>query len=1304
MDTSKLNPILNKEAILKTANARELALSPSDVLQRYNTYALTHVPLGDTTRQLANLQRVIIDNKTCAVGTIVGPYGYGKTSTAVHLWHEIRTQGILAVPPFLWKTLDELMDAVYHWISFEFSQGPKAFIPELEDVYNKHRQEHVENLAKEAGRDIVDKWVSEGRLSLKVNASNVVGFLKDATEICEKAGFKGLVAFTDELQATLASYSSRDEFFADLFDLVKDILGLEGHWALVITMDDGTEGMFSRMREDLLQRLQRSALHFRVKDVYNRREYPRELWTAFEKRFDFDGSEIIMDETLESIGQIASRSDLGAGPRMVTNAMSLAIKHYEKSNQPFSPFHFVEEFLAGQIVFDQRGKFGTAVKKALDNSEVRQSEENKRLIKLLSAYPFGCTDQLLEKFELADAFHNFPGLARRELIAQLSGGFILRALSEEEIPAEQIEQRLVKEFVSRFSPSRGYAQSAADGFLKQVLLDSTFAGWKSESSGDQNLNGTSYKFVSLRGTFDPKYPDRLVNIMTAVVPQSTPPNFEKANSDADIEIRFELNHALAQGEPSRLLVSPEKPQVAVFQLNIASPNPELANKTLPNFLLEYYTLDQFTPLLCMSLSDYLFKNQGTSPDDKSRINTVIAPLRQFSLAILLGDAIEVSNADFASGMVGAERIKEIFRQQCRKIFPNYKTLMVDKSWQTNIQQYQAAVEKVASDDGLSIVRGRQPWVSTKENVADALRIPGRRLTALETILDSLGNAGLLDKVQFSGRSTSSEVSLLFKMHPLEDEWLNKLDSSRQHTYYKGADMPSLPAEALMQQSKALGYTLPEIQEIIHLLMARKYIDLERSKNVIVRTIDSVDDLKASVKALLDEFEKDVALLRTSLPDFDDRFYPTSKLKDDLSRAKERDECERIRGEIRRMSGTLNGFIGKRFGNLSQDLAKQHEEIYNAVRQGIPLWLSGSYPPGPLSDVLERQKNSLVSAYQSTLDEMRQEREVSFRKKQEITAPTPKGLAQINDLFRELYDKNRKLKTRLQSYQDRHEEFDAWWKIAKLSSDVDLRAKSINQVYEYNEFCELAEKLWKSVKDEYETDPLSFGSRYARVKDQIDSLEQKTTAWIENRRSEFENKRLFYQNALKSLGIVAEVRIPFDPENPAESVNVLHNQVYTSIRQYIDGLENRLQQILEVTKFALNVQKLDLQAQQANTQNLIEEIASLKTVITVNSIGNSDTFNVAVVTPIQAIISAEKALYQSIRKALKPGEPTGTEIVLYQILEQSRGQVDFKSLITRLIEKGNGDVNLDEIMENIKSLFQKNRLEIRLNVLSSGEDE
>lgn len=496
MDISKLNPVLNKESILKTANARELEQSPEDVLQRYQGYALTHIPLGDTTQQVKNLQRVITENKTCAVGTIVGPYGYGKTSTAVHLWNELRETKILAVPPFLWRNLSELMEAVFYWARFEFSLGPKIFIESLEQLYQQSRQSSYNDLVQRLGAETVQDLIDKGQLTLEIKPEDVVNFFSRTSELATQAGYSGIAIFTDELQATLAAYRpSRDQFFAHLFEIVKDILGLAGNWALIMTIDDDTEGMIYRLRQDLLQRLQRSALYFRVKDVYSRREYPAELWGEFEKRFSFNGSEVILSETLESIGQVAARSDLGAGPRMVTNALALAIKNFSDKCQSYSPLNFVDDFLNGLMLFDQRGKFVVSVNKALDNNEVKSSKDRQQLVKFLAAYPMGCTEELLKKFGFFDEFYNFPPLARRELIVQLSGGYILRYLAEEDIEPEQIEQRLTNEFVNRYAPGKTYAKYATDGFLQQVLIDSIFKNreWKLLDSRDILANKINYQ-------------------------------------------------------------------------------------------------------------------------------------------------------------------------------------------------------------------------------------------------------------------------------------------------------------------------------------------------------------------------------------------------------------------------------------------------------------------------------------------------------------------------------------------------------------------------------------------------------------------------------------------------------------------------------------------------------------------------------------------------------------------------------------------------------------------------------------------
>lgn len=1306
MDTNKLSPILNKESILKTANARELGISPNDVLIRYNTYALTHIPLGTTTKQLNDLERVIVDNKTCAVGTIVGPYGYGKTSTAVHLWHEIQQQNIVAVPPFLWTNLDELMDAVYHWIHYEFSKGPTTFLPALEQAYNQLRQQYSKDLIERMGQEMFDELVAKGQLLLQIRASDLISFFSKASAICEQAGYGGLVIFTDELQATLAKYPSRDQFFADLFDIVKDILGLPGHWAIVITMDDDTEGTIARLRPDILQRLQRSALHFRVKDVYNRREYPKELWSAFEDRFGFDGSGIILDQTLEAIGEVAARSDLGAGPRAVTYAMSLAIKHYERTSQAYSPLHFVNDALAGLMIFDQRGKYSNALKKALDNSDVRNNETLQQVVKLLGAYPMGCPEETLKQFDLLDAFNSFPPLARRELILQQSGGYILRYMAESETPPEQIEQTLTKEFVGRYAPGKQYAGFAATGFVKQVLLDPIFSGWKSEFQGDQKIGETTYSSYVLKGTFDSRFPDRLVNIMVAAVHQSQAPIYKKSYPDAEMELRFELNYGIAPGEPSRLLIDNEHPSLVIFQLNIATVQSDAANKILPNFLFEYYAADQLTPLLALSLTEYLFRNRGELPDDHSRINTIIGPLRQFSLAVLLGDLMEITNPEFSTAMVGGDRIKEIFRLLCRKLYPNYHTLVNGRNWQANLQQYRYAIEKVISDDGISVARGRHDWVTTKDEAADIFHIPNRRLTTLEVLVEALEAVDLLEKIQFSGRTGSSEVSLKFKMHLLENEWLRMLDASTERISFNGNQVQALPAETLLRYSRNNGYLETEIQEIIRLLMDRKYIDLDKRSGKFVRIIDEIEDLRESVRALLDQLQKDIEVLQVALPDFDDRYYPVSKLRSSLEAAQERDEIEQVRNEVRRLIHNLNTFVGSRLTQMREKLRQEQEHLFSIVRQGLPAWLSYPFDPSPIFDPLERQRNNLVSAYQSTLDEMRRVRDTSVRIVMEISGSNVETVIKTYEQLRDFTDKSRKLMTRLQSYLDQQEDLNAWRLVARQAAELDASARSVALVYAYSEFLTLAEDLWKNLRTSFETDPLSIFSKYAKAREQIEQLNQRITSWLENRRKDFEEKCHAYQRALEEAGIQAELRVPFDQEHPSESVEVLLNQVVRLVNQHMESVLWRLSQALTTVRYCILVQHQDLAGLETELKEVITSASAIKERVTDSIVRDFDEFQARLVHPISNLRSHEQHIYGEVQKALRKRSPEGSELRLMDLLQgvKTGQQTDLRGLIINLIEQGETDVDLDKLMVDLKSLFQKNQISIHIQLMPTDQAE
>jgi len=1301
MDTNKLKPILNKESILKTANARELQQDPHVVLQRYQTYALTHVPLGDTTKQLKNLERVVAENKTCAVGTIVGPYGYGKTSTAVHLWNELRETHILSVPPFSWVNLQQLIDAVYHWVRFEFQQGPAKFVEPLDKLYERYAESGLERLGDGTDMEKVREWNEKGLLNLEMRPEDVVDFYSEVTDICLEAGYHGLAVFTDELQVTVADYKpSRDQFFNDLFQIVKDTIDRPGKWAVIMSMDDGTEGIIAQMRNDLLQRMQRSALYFRVKEVYSRRQYPAELWAAFANRFGFDGGEVILPETLQSIGEIAARDDLGAGPRMVTNALSLAVKHYDESHAVYTPLQFVDDFLAGQVQFDQRGKFVTALNKALENAEVRGSETNRSVVKLLAAFPAGCPDEMLKRFDLQESFDAFPPLARKDLFFLRSEGYTLRYLLEEERAPEAVKQRLTQEFVKRYVPNATYAGMAAQGFLHLILLSDTFGNnWKPLGKTKERREGNAlYYSQRVVGTFDRRYPQRAVNLVIAAMPQSQAPTWQKLDPDAQIELRFELNYNLAATEPNQLLVSPERPDMAVFQFNLNTIDKKAAPDILPNLLFQYYNAEKLSPLLALALLQYLFANVGTLPDDINRVRTVGNQLRQFALTLLLGDSLQADREEFTSNMVGHERIRELFKTQCRLLYPHYETLMTGPKWAEDLQYYAYAVEKVADDDGVAVVRGRRPWETTKSGAADAFTIPGRSLSRLETLLDSLDK--LVIKEEYSGRTADSPIRLRFQLHPLEKQWLEQLEASNEKGRFESKEGPALYAVELIRQAQGQGYLAEEVQEILRLLATRKYVGMDQRKMLLVRLAEETGELKEEIETKLNQLGGDIDRLKIALADFEPERYPVAKLYQQLTDTTDRDELEALKNEVRRMEGGVQKYATSRAEAQREKFGRELTKLRELVQYGVPVWLSREFPPSPLQDLLEQQRKQISGSYETVLRDMRQ---LATEKSKVLQALPESPIDTIEVLQKALPDlakESDKLRTRRTNYDNMKDDLEAWHKVIVKVNEIGGNVKSLGIHYGTQEWQEAMDQLWQDQRAAITGNPLDLPSLHRQFDRQVRGLDDRLNKWLQNRREDFEKRRDDYEHALNQMGIQSRLRIPYDEKNPKDSYNALVETVHQGLSNSITELQRRLGQSLQKIRYVEQVQLVDLGDAGNKVEKLLLQIADLQQQLTIDVLSDMGRAKSEVLKPLHEIAAAEGEVADSVQQALRKRAPDEREGALLRSLQTlaNANEIDLYSLLVRQLDQSNEQFNLEQLMDDLQSLFQKNQIGLRIRLL------
>jgi len=652
-------------------------------------------------------------------------------------------------------------------------------------------------------------------------------------------------------------------------------------------------------------------------------------------------------------------------------------------------------------------------------------------------------------------------------------------------------------------------------------------------------------------------------------------------------------------------------------------------------------------------------------------------------------------------MVGVDRVKELFRLQCRKIYPNYKTLATSKSWQPNLQQYRYALEKVITQDGISIARGRNDWVATKSTVAETFHIAGKSQQRLEVLVRELVEVGVLETINFAGRQAYSEVSLKFKLHPLENEWLRILDNSKQHTNVQGSMVPAVAAEELFKFGTKNGYTLEEMSEVLQLLRTRKFID--QRQNLIVRTIDAIDDLRESVSAFLDQIEANIIALRDGLPEFDDTRFPIMKMRTDLANFKDRDEIEQLRSKLREWSGSINSFVGSRSSSIRQKIIDEQNKLHELNRQGIPLWINYVFEPNPLINQLEKQRSNRVLSYQNTLDDMRKLREVSIRALQDTSGSSVDILLKLYNLLRDLSDKSNRLGRKLESLKDEQQDMTSWRDVAKTAREVDSKARSINQTYDYKEFLVLAEQLWKVLQNEFESDPLSIFSKHQNARERIEQVDKRIADWVENRRRDFEQKCHSYQLVLSQAGLQIDLKIPFDPEHPNASVDALLNQVNSGLQRYLSALSNTIVQAVTTIRYSIKVQKLPLEKVEEQAQKVLQIAEQLQKELTVEKLSSFEIFKERIVQRLIALSADEQSLSSEVKSAIHKQSPEGFEIRLMEMLDGSTQsqRADLRGLIIRMLESGDNSVDVDDLMDSITSLFKKNQISVF--IVPQGEE-
>lgn len=884
MSIEGLDFILKKQEVIPTVSASDLVTMPSRVEDNYNRHVRTYVPINRAAEGQAGTlnvdqfeSRVIkaVKDAKAPRGYLTAEYGYGKTSTALYLWKRAEEANLVVVPPFQMLHLPDLVTAIHGWVRYRLGVHSPQLVSELDQLYEDTTNRGIEQDAErlKIGLQQLEELRREGRYILELQPADYIRYFEQATAIVREAGFDGLLVLADEIQQYIEPrVKTSSEPIAPLFNLIQMLLTREGYlnFGLILIIGLKEVGLIRETRNDLLHRMRQLSLD--LTNVYDR-EFASRLWNVLAKEFDFRdvAADIVTPEALESLGEVASRTDLSDGPRTVVNTFRRMVERYKTygvSTPPYTPIDLIDDLIGGAIQFAGNNQIQNVTRRALQSAIVQNNPERfENAVKLAAAYPVsGVPFRTQKKLGLDQPLEELMRLAIGEIVISVGlpeeRGVTLFGLHEGVQKTDWLSQT-VRDFRRAYGEHHEATRDRAINMFTKIVKQSIFKNWTVVE--ERKSTFTSNRSIILQGdfqSFTARYPRRQVHVRILWEEEER----KDATISGDVAVEYRLSiHSELQDDPDQRREFAEPASVdyenhtAIIPINLMYVRSEGIPPQIVHQLEGVWSPYDLSPLVLMNIYEMLEEKRDAKlipqQDDQFIANGFQPDLLHNAVRDLFNSKVGANLGGVSEGRITEVAVEQLLDN---RYLDTYKTIMAQTNWSSWITKYSNAIAQL---DNLYQKRGEVEVEGTKEEIAKLLASSN---AALDNFIRTFGLFLSVER-DWKGGSVGA---VRFTLHDLEAKILEWLRSStaieRIAIGGKSVEVHAMNASDVYEKSRRLGYQDDEIEQLLNLLERRELIEFfqkHRIREVPSQTVN-LDIVAAQIR----EFSQDVEALLEGFPD------------------------------------------------------------------------------------------------------------------------------------------------------------------------------------------------------------------------------------------------------------------------------------------------------------------------------------------------------------------------------------------------------------------------------------------------------